>query len=658
MKPTASDITTMGNLGGQKVQLSMDENSLVHIMTHLAGLYSDKELAVIREIATNAYDANVAAGSTAPIEVSLPNAMSPYYTVKDSGIGMSVDDLINVYSKYGASTKRNSNDVVGMLGFGCKAPLAYADSFTIVSVKNGVRATAVMSRDESGAGSLTVVDTSSTTDPNGTTVKVPVNSDYYSFNDRANNFFLYWAKDSVLFNGEPPMSVTDYIGVSWLNDKIMLLNGSSGNDIIVMGNVPYQSQRFYENYGYRDYRFVYFADIGEVNFPPSREALKYDKLTTATVEKIRRDVEVNLPSIYQSEIDAAPSHLAAQKVKQKWRNFIRNDDWAYRGEKFANKTTTFSHYVIIRDADRHSTSTDRLMYSRHDDWPDTSDETLIVEKFGLSKVVRNHVDKLRKYNPDLKRVYFTDGTFDDPWLDDLKRVAWADVKKMKVATTAAGRPKIDKEHAVASSKGHLLYLKESDLTKYTEIKYEVMGEFKWSYNHANRMNQFKRTLGRRFANDTTAMVFIKSNDEAKFLVAFPHATKVVPGLIKEYEKTVNALTDEQRRGMVGERTNGYKKFDLSKIDDPEAVTFIENERDDTKFKMPDGFDQLREINELLRVAGYTIAVVEPSRDQAKVLDASNPMKKYRLLENVYYYGLGDLEHIYIYMNAYYKENKK
>lgn len=77
MEPTAIYATREGNLGGETVAMSVDAASMAHVMSILTDLYSDPVLAVIREYSTNAFDSHVEAGVQRPIEVSLPNAMSP-----------------------------------------------------------------------------------------------------------------------------------------------------------------------------------------------------------------------------------------------------------------------------------------------------------------------------------------------------------------------------------------------------------------------------------------------------------------------------------------------------------------------------------------------------------------------------------------------------
>ena len=46
-------------------------------------LYSDKVMAVIRELSTNAYDAHIAANNKNPFKVILPTRANPSFTVRD-----------------------------------------------------------------------------------------------------------------------------------------------------------------------------------------------------------------------------------------------------------------------------------------------------------------------------------------------------------------------------------------------------------------------------------------------------------------------------------------------------------------------------------------------------------------------------------------------
>ena len=102
-------------------------------------IYTDKIAAPLRELACNAYDAHVAAGKkNVPFDVFIPTYDNPTFYIEDFGVGMDAQEIEELYSTYGASTKTDSNKFVGCLGLGSKSPFAYTDNFTVVSRKNTI----------------------------------------------------------------------------------------------------------------------------------------------------------------------------------------------------------------------------------------------------------------------------------------------------------------------------------------------------------------------------------------------------------------------------------------------------------------------------------------------------------------------------------------
>jgi hypothetical protein len=102
------------------------------------GLYSNKILAVIRELWSNAYDSHIAAGTPeVPFECQLPTAWDPQFRVRDFGTSLSHDGVMRLYTTVFESTKDGSNDQVGKLGLGSKSPFAYTDTFTVTAWMNG-----------------------------------------------------------------------------------------------------------------------------------------------------------------------------------------------------------------------------------------------------------------------------------------------------------------------------------------------------------------------------------------------------------------------------------------------------------------------------------------------------------------------------------------
>ena len=88
-----------------------------------SGLYSNKPMAIVRELSANAADAHVLNGNQAvPFEIKLPNRLDSQFYLKDFGPGLSHDQVMRLYTTYFDSTKSESNDFIGGLGLGSKSP--------------------------------------------------------------------------------------------------------------------------------------------------------------------------------------------------------------------------------------------------------------------------------------------------------------------------------------------------------------------------------------------------------------------------------------------------------------------------------------------------------------------------------------------------------
>ena len=138
-------------------------------------LYSNKPLAVLRELSTNAYDSHVEAGcADKPFEVHLPTRLSPFVYVRDFGTSMTHDQCMKLYTTYFLSTRNDSNDAIGCLGLGSKAPFAYADSLTVETFLNGEKRIYSGYRNSDGKHSFSLIETVATDEPNGIKVCVAV----------------------------------------------------------------------------------------------------------------------------------------------------------------------------------------------------------------------------------------------------------------------------------------------------------------------------------------------------------------------------------------------------------------------------------------------------------------------------------------------------
>ena len=118
-KQKESMVVTDGDEVNESIGMSLDLDSAQILMQMLSkNLYSDAIGSTIRECASNALDSHRRAGVDDPIIVSFKiNDSRDYeFSVEDFGIGLDDDDVKNIISKYGKSTKRNSNIELGMMG--------------------------------------------------------------------------------------------------------------------------------------------------------------------------------------------------------------------------------------------------------------------------------------------------------------------------------------------------------------------------------------------------------------------------------------------------------------------------------------------------------------------------------------------------------------
>lgn len=261
-----------------------------HIMQILRDtLYSDKILAVLREYSSNAWDAHREAGKAdLPIRVTLPTQMAPTLSIRDWGPGLSPSEVFEVYTQYGASTKRDSDETVGTMGIGSKAGFAYSDSFTVISCHGGQRRTYVAVLDSTDSGLINLLHEEPCDLETGVEIQIAVREgDINEFEGTAKKLFKYFVPRPEINVDLPPTSEQENV----LTDGSIYGMGSTGW-VAVMGCIPYRINldqlRTYQgglhNCVYRLFGALRF-NIGEVHISASREELKYSDLTKQALKQ-------------------------------------------------------------------------------------------------------------------------------------------------------------------------------------------------------------------------------------------------------------------------------------------------------------------------------------------------------------------------------------
>lgn len=444
-----------------EMDLDLSPEGRAHLLSLMTDLYSDSELAVIREYSTNARDSHIMSGNGhRPIEITLPSTFHPHLVIRDYGLGLSIDELRNVYSKYGASNKRGSDAVNGMLGLGGKSALTYTSQFSITSVKNGVKAQTVVTRNEDGIGVMEVIDTVGTTEPNGVEIKIPTKP-RNDFANKAADFFYYWSAGTVLIDGEQPKHLLSRQDVSHIGDRAIVVPGSYyDNDVIVMGNVGYTlpdrrlTDAVTDNRN-RDTKIVYYVDMGDVTFAPSREALSFTPRTEARLERAVTELRAELEKSVRSELDSVKTYAEAFKAWTRWTKIIGRNNMptmTYKGHAFTSKVQT-DHWILGIEQGRHNwqanTTADRMSEGSHMYLESMlAEQNFVVTGYNnasgpsptIRKKIKVHLENLG-LTDTVRDVYFLDVLPGAPWTDDLVVADIEDIKAItlpKSGTTANG----------------------------------------------------------------------------------------------------------------------------------------------------------------------------------------------------------------------------
>ena len=287
----------------------VDEGSTFKMVmnAHMASLlsdkmYKDKPAAVIRELSCNAQDSHVDANQKKPIYIHLPTMLEPWFSVEDWGVGLDDTEVHELFTTYGASSKRESNKVVGQFGIGSKVGFAYTDQFTVVATKDGVRRNYSCYKDEELMPRVTLIGApiEDSSLENGVKIQVPVKpNDVDTFVRRA-------GQQLSLFRPLPDTNMDiefSYLdgdelqsGDSWVIYKHEHVRHGQNRAIsVAMGSISYPvdlDQLNGEAYSWMgSCQMLLNVDIGVVDVSASREELSYNEATIKALTSLLLKVQ-------------------------------------------------------------------------------------------------------------------------------------------------------------------------------------------------------------------------------------------------------------------------------------------------------------------------------------------------------------------------------
>jgi hypothetical protein len=563
---------------------------------------------------------------------------------------MSAKTLREVYTQFGESTKRDSDDFNGMLGFGSKSAVAYTNTFTIEAVKDGRKTIAVVTRKENFSIVLKLlVENMETNERNGVKIQIPVNQ-ASMFAEIARSFYKYWKPGTVLIDGkEPDWAVGDEVGdgVYYTTDQ---------TSYVVMGNVAYRinNPRVLFPHNINFFNFVAYVPNGAVEFTPNREDLKYSEHTKKALNKVIKEVVDKIVAKAKADIHSSTTHWDAYTRWSKWRRIIGN-----RVDNLVFKGVTISEFFLI-DAISFSVNSHRYNTATIHRWPiDKSQDTYIITDFG-SDLSTPQKKKTREWLTHMghkaNHVLFTqNSSVSSPWIDPARVVSWEKVK------AEAPKP-VKKPRVVSTAPGRLAGTFDTFSAKVgykSEQDVPVIPGKTLYYISVQKFNSLRWELDNMFQvfGIDTPVVIVPANRLNKFLRNYT-AEDVIRVLSNKINLDGPSLISSDGQKFLNLDTYGIRNLnsmDETKVDDPVIKDYIRLIK--TKKTRHDYLKEYDAQERLARTLGKHSSFKK--HGFGAYGGNYNPLEKYSLVTHNGFYNQNTRhkEHSYIYMNTIYKLRK-
>lgn len=655
--PNAStDTQVTSTMTGQRGRFTIHEHAHEKMMGVLTNLYEDPEGAVIREYLTNALDAQKEAQEKdptyvwRPVDVSTPSHFNKTYKIRDYGVGMSVEDIENIYSQYGYSTKEHTNGQTGMLGLGSKCGLTYTGQFTVIGHKNGVKTTALITLNEDEIPEYVILDTVASSEPSGVEISIPV-KDRNTFAEKTAQFLRWWKDGEVLVNGVEPAKHN----FKEVKPGVFLIPATRGGyryevpqSFIIMGNVPYAVDSEYVDSSLREAQlgFAAYVPMQAVDFPPNRERLRYNSRTKKVVAKISEGLFEAILKEKLKEISDSPDFRTAwQKKAELSHHFARHPDalaLKYNDLHFPDRVA-LNHMELDWDWQGRGQISERQ-------WLNVAAAMgglLIVTGVDQSRKPTSYFKKKIKHYAEVNglatndRAVLVDGDLDNRWFDWAPRIDAETIKAIKLPkdNVATGpRAEATYEYYTVDSNG--------STTFDTNVSVPVPAGKTLVYISPQDMKETYRRSGtspeallKNLGSDYVLVVMGKNRFD-KFLRTHKAITaaKAIQQVVDNFVKKANDV-----EYLIGLLSYGEKEFvtkvDYTSIKDPELSILAKTIQDKS-------FTENYAKAEALHQFAFRIGVTT-NLPQKKV-SGENPARRYPLIDRN---GGRQLKHMVIYVNA-------
>lgn len=291
----------------QENRVGIDKSNLDFITTLLtSNLYSKPLESFLRETVANAYDSHMEAGTDEHILLLIQDNGYKTYTIsiRDYGVGVSPERFEKIYRNIGSSTKRDSNDYIGMFGIGRFSCLSCADIANITSYYNGKKYSYLMYKN---GGGINIDKISETEGDFRNGLEVSIKKFIYSDSDwrGAIHHLCLFDKLHITYQGE------NYFlkGLANQFNARIITNFNTFSrcsllpkhkNYFKVGNVLYDmkdSMDLATTDG-----LIISLPIGSVDITPNREALQYTDYTNRTINQKIAETKRELQDMVNAHI--------------------------------------------------------------------------------------------------------------------------------------------------------------------------------------------------------------------------------------------------------------------------------------------------------------------------------------------------------------------
>lgn len=333
---TQSQARVIGDIQENKVGINSENIDFIsHLLT--TNLYSKPLVSFFRETIANALDSNLESGDAKkPILVLFQHSSNEIgnlsyisdtskidirISIRDYGTGLSPERFDLIYKNIGSSTKRESNDFIGMFGIGRFSCLSVSPNVEITSYYNGTKTLYFMYKN-GGAINIDKCMESSTQEPNGLEVSLKTTTTTENIREALYNVQFF---DTVVVKSETTIPILQntvqvFNARQTLSFKNFAFCNKSGQGIVEgyvrMGNVLYENPS--KNYRFRTARMILTVPMGSVDIIPSREKLQLTKKTEQQLmdsyEAARKELTDYLNDTFEKEDSDLVTYLKERRV--------------------------------------------------------------------------------------------------------------------------------------------------------------------------------------------------------------------------------------------------------------------------------------------------------------------------------------------------------